>query len=430
MGRAMRVFELTAHVKSISRGKGRSATAAAAYRASAVISCEREGRTHDYSRKAGVEASGIALPARAPSWASDRARLWNAAELRERNGKRGRNAGAFKADAVTAREFLFSFPAELSPAGRLRVAEAVARHLVETHGVAADYSIHAPGQDGDQRNHHCHMMTTTRRMTAAGLGEKAREWDDLRDGARLVKAWRAFVADTMNRELAAEEKAGLVHVEHRSFEERGVGQLPTRHQGPGRTNAVRKRQKGARDAWKREARQKQDRRHGEERAALKVRQDFALAAREGELAERERKGVAAIRAELARAQAADAAPTGARRIFQVIAGQAMKADFERQARHAEREQMAGRQIEELKSSLQAERSTYAGMQTKEGQALADRHKAEDRQLAQAEAARVQRDRVEEVQARQAEVRGVGRERGQEREGPGRGMGCGGGDPAP
>jgi hypothetical protein len=47
-----------------------------------------------------------------PRWAHDRAKLWNGAEMRERNGKRGKNAGAFKTDARTAHDLLFTFPAE------------------------------------------------------------------------------------------------------------------------------------------------------------------------------------------------------------------------------------------------------------------------------------------------------------------------------
>ena len=81
----MRVFELTTRVTGINRGDGRSATASAAYRACCEIECEREGKTHDYGRKKGLEASEIVLPQGAPAWAKDRAKLWNAAELREQN---------------------------------------------------------------------------------------------------------------------------------------------------------------------------------------------------------------------------------------------------------------------------------------------------------------------------------------------------------
>src|SRR3546814_3321836 len=72
-------------VKAIGRSAGRSATAAAAYRAGVEITDERTGLVHDYTRKQGVEHSELMLPTDAPEWAADRERLWNAAELAERS---------------------------------------------------------------------------------------------------------------------------------------------------------------------------------------------------------------------------------------------------------------------------------------------------------------------------------------------------------
>ena len=86
-------------VKTIKRSAGRSATAAAAYRAGEIIACEREGRVHDYTRKAGVEDSFILAPDDAPDWTQDRAALWNAAEARET-----------RANSVTARDTLLIRP--------------------------------------------------------------------------------------------------------------------------------------------------------------------------------------------------------------------------------------------------------------------------------------------------------------------------------
>ena len=160
---------------------------------------------------------------------------------RERNKDKRANAGEFKANAQTARDLLFTYPAELSQAGRLNAARIVARYLVSTSAVAVDFNIHQPGKDGDEQNHHCHMMFTTRRMTAKGFGEKAREWDDIKTGPKLSKALRKFIADTINAELAAEGKAHLVKVEYLSFKARGMPQKPVQqHQGPGKTHALRK----------------------------------------------------------------------------------------------------------------------------------------------------------------------------------------------
>src|SRR3546814_11043516 len=70
-------------VKAIGRSAGRSATAAAAYRAGVEITDERTGLVHDYTRKQGVEHSELMLPTDAPEWAADRQRLWHGAGLAE-----------------------------------------------------------------------------------------------------------------------------------------------------------------------------------------------------------------------------------------------------------------------------------------------------------------------------------------------------------
>lgn len=292
----MRTFELSTRITAIGRSEGRSATSAAAYRACCTIYCDREGRTHDYHRKRGLEVSVIVVPDGAPAWATNRSKLWNAAELRERNGTRGPNAGQFKANAKVAREFMFAFPAELSKAGRLAVATYVARHLAATHGIVADFAIHQPGKDGDERNFHCHMLTTTRRMMAYGLSEKAREWDALKSGAALSKAFRALLAMVMNAALAAEGQGGAVHVEHRSFKDRGGSQRPQKHLGSNRTNTIRREQRQERQALKAEQTRDQQARQSAERATLVARQATAFERKLADLAERERSGIAAIEA--------------------------------------------------------------------------------------------------------------------------------------
>src|SRR3546814_7097626 len=78
-------------------------------------------------------------------WAADRERLWNAAELAET-----------RKNATVAREYEIALPVELSADERRELALGLAREISERHGVAVDVSIHAPGREGDQRNHHAH----------------------------------------------------------------------------------------------------------------------------------------------------------------------------------------------------------------------------------------------------------------------------------
>ena len=192
-------------VKTVKRSAGRSATAAAAYRAAERIDCAREGRVHDYTRKGGVEEAFIVAPGDAPDWAQDRAALWNGAEAAET-----------RKNSVTAREWEIALPAELSPGDRRELAADFAQALVERYGVAADVAIHAPHREGDDRNHHAHVLTTTRAMGPEGLGAKTRVLDAAKTGGPEIEAMRGTWAELQNRAL---ERAGeRDRVDHRSLE--------------------------------------------------------------------------------------------------------------------------------------------------------------------------------------------------------------------
>lgn len=214
----MATYHLSA--KTISRSHGRSATGAAAYRSGARIADERTGVIHDYQRRRGVEAAFLLLPASAPDWASDRARLWNAAEQAET-----------RKNSTVAREFEIALPTELDAKQRQRLAADFARELVARHGCAADVAIHRPGRNGDQRNHHAHVLLTTRRLTAAGFTEKTRELDDLKTGE--IGRWRARFAEVQNERL---REAGVeARVDHRSLEAQAIDREATIHLGPAAT---------------------------------------------------------------------------------------------------------------------------------------------------------------------------------------------------
>ena len=211
----MATYHLSA--KTISRSHGRSATGAAAYRTGARIIDERTGIVHDYQRRRGVEATFVLLPTNAPDWASDRARLWNAAEQAET-----------RKNSTVAREFEIALPAELDTEQRRRLAADFARELVLRHGCAADVAIHRPGRAGDSRNHHAHILLTTRRLTAAGFAEKTRELDDLKSGE--IGRWRERFAQLQNERL---RDAGIyARVDHRSLETQGIDREATTHLGP------------------------------------------------------------------------------------------------------------------------------------------------------------------------------------------------------
>lgn len=200
-------------VKTVSR----AATAAAAYRAAERIRDERTGALHDYTRKRGVEHRELVLPADAPAWARDRGELWNHAEAAER-----------RKNSTVAREFEIALPAELSAAQRKELAMGFARDLVARHGFAVDLAIHAPHREGDHRNHHAHLLCSTRRLTAEGFMDKTRELDDQRSGE--IPRWRERWADLQNHWLKAHEH--LARVDHRTLEEQGLDREPGHHRGP------------------------------------------------------------------------------------------------------------------------------------------------------------------------------------------------------
>ena len=214
----MAIYHLS--IKTISRSAGRSATGAAAYRAGVEIVDERTGVIHDYTRKAGVVGSEIVLPDDSPEWARDRSKLWNAAETAET-----------RKNSTVAREFEVALPAELSADERMELVRGLCKEIASEHGVAVDASIHMPDREGDQRNHHAHILTSTRRLGPTGFGEKARELDSQKTGREFVLRWRERWAVLSNQ---AFERAGRSErLDHRSFADRGIELDPTKHMGVG-----------------------------------------------------------------------------------------------------------------------------------------------------------------------------------------------------
>jgi len=194
----------SASLRTLSRTRGDSAVAAAAYRAGLAVRDERLGVVHDYNRRAGVERVRILVPGGAPGWASEAAKLWNAAEAAEA-----------RRNSRVARELIVALPHELGADSRASLAEDIGRVLVDRYGAAAMVAIHAPDGRGDQRNHHCHILFSTRVLGAEGFGAKIRVLDDRAKGPEEVEALRRTVADLTNNYLAA---AGVPErVDHRTL---------------------------------------------------------------------------------------------------------------------------------------------------------------------------------------------------------------------
>jgi len=222
----MAIYHMSA--STLSRGRGQSATAAAAYRRGSQIVDRTTGELHDYTRKQGVEYAEVVLPDGAPDWASDPEALWCAAEGAET-----------RRNATIAREYRVALPAELDADERRELALEYARHLVDSHGCAADVAIHQPDQGGDQRNHHAHILTTTRRMEPGGLAAKTRELDDRSTGRQWITSHRETWATMANRAL--EQAQSPERIDHRTLAEQGIDREPTQHLGPAASAAERER---------------------------------------------------------------------------------------------------------------------------------------------------------------------------------------------
>jgi ATP-dependent exoDNAse (exonuclease V) alpha subunit len=205
--------------------------AAAAYRSGSELTDERTGERHDYTRKGGVESAEVIMP---DGSTADRAALWNAAEAAEK-----------RKDSRTAREWEVALPSELSKEQRQELAQGFARSLAERYGVAADCAIHAPSGKGDQRNHHAHIMLTTRQVVTEDgqivmgpksdleLDNKQRAQRGLPSSEQQIKDIRHDWADRQNSAL--EQVQSVERVDHRSHAERGIEAEPGRHLGPAGT---------------------------------------------------------------------------------------------------------------------------------------------------------------------------------------------------
>ena len=116
------------NISIVSRGKGKSAVAAAAYRSGEKLTNEWDGMTHDYTRKGGVVHTEIMLPPHAPPSFSDRSTLWNSVELYEKAG-----------NAQLAREIDAALPIELSREEQIRLVREYCSSQFVSRGMCVDY---------------------------------------------------------------------------------------------------------------------------------------------------------------------------------------------------------------------------------------------------------------------------------------------------
>ncbi len=203
----MAIFHFSAQV--IGRTSGRSAVAAAAYRAGERLHDERLDRDHDFRARSGVEHSEILLPDGAPERFSDRETLWNAVEAIE-----------VRKDAQLAREVEFAIPREMTRDQGIELARDFVQTEFVDRGMIADLNVHWDiGADGLAKPH-AHVMLTMREVNEQGFGAKVREWNEHAHVGQWRERWEAHVnARLVELDIDA-------RIDHRSLEAQGIDLEP------------------------------------------------------------------------------------------------------------------------------------------------------------------------------------------------------------
>jgi hypothetical protein len=205
--RIIAIYHFSAQV--LSRGKGQSAVAAAAYRSGDKLHDERAGEEKFYRREVTPD-SMILAPSNSPEWMKDRERLWNAVEKAEN-----------RKDSQLAREINIALPVELSNGQQKELIRDFVQKEFVDKGMIADICIHRD----DSNNPHVHVMLTTREIMGDGFGKKNRDWNN----KELLNQWREEWSNYANKSL---EREGVQErISHLSHEARGLEQLPTVHLG-------------------------------------------------------------------------------------------------------------------------------------------------------------------------------------------------------
>jgi ATP-dependent exoDNAse (exonuclease V) alpha subunit len=193
----------------ISRSRGQSVVACAAYRAGDKLYDVRYEKTHDYTRKKGIEHSEILLSANSPTWVADRDKLWNNVEKVEK-----------RKDAQLAREIKLALPRELTNEQNIDLARDFIQHVFVEKGMVADWSLHVEKASDGGLQPHVHALLTTREITQSGFGQKVREWNKKE---KLVE-WRKDFAEYENRHLAL--NGHDLRVDHRTLAAQGIDLIP------------------------------------------------------------------------------------------------------------------------------------------------------------------------------------------------------------
>lgn len=238
----METKSLHTHVDIVSRSKGESVIAKAAYNARDKLKDDYYGKTHDYSKKDDLVFSKIFLPEHIPKEFSKREYLWNEVEKIEKSK-----------NSQLARNLLFTLPRELNEEDRMKLISEFIEENFTSKGMIADCNIHNPTASDNEEQPHAHILLTLREIDEQGNwkakskkeyildenGEKIKlksgnyksrkvnlnDWNE----PDKAKEWRENFSKKANEYLARNNIDK--RIDPRTFGEQGREELPQVHLG-------------------------------------------------------------------------------------------------------------------------------------------------------------------------------------------------------
>jgi ATP-dependent exoDNAse (exonuclease V) alpha subunit len=198
---------------------------------------ERSLRSYDWEYRQDILDKGIIAPEDAPDWAKTMAAGQNLHEFgkfledeedryleRYHHAKGTAYITDLKSRAVTDFRVQLDLPIELNREQAIALAREYVREAYARSGMMVAYAVH-----WDPHNPHLHVFGSTRKLTAKGFGSRLKAFNRYGEREEELVRFRETYARIANRHLV--EAGFTARLDHRSYEEQGIGLVPTVHEG-------------------------------------------------------------------------------------------------------------------------------------------------------------------------------------------------------
>ncbi|MEI8295767.1 MAG: AAA family ATPase, partial [Alphaproteobacteria bacterium] len=219
----------------VSRSTGRSSVQSVAYITGTKLVEDRRGIIADYRNVRGrnsEEAQEVFYQTLVPEGSGidpkDLSGIWNKFEnyedeyaaLRYKNPE---TQAQYMANARTAQTYIAALPKELPQEQNIELVREFTKKRFVDQGLVATYAIH-----WEKGNPHAHIQVSTRTVWNGEISWTKEVSRELASPSG-IRETRILFAEIINE---YQERAGILHkVDPRSFAERGIDLLPTRHKG-------------------------------------------------------------------------------------------------------------------------------------------------------------------------------------------------------